>query len=170
MLGLDIDPYDELKSSGLARLNTMPSARAPMSRRCSLARFTSGPCSPRETVISWYRPLGPSRYDANVDARKLLLDRPWTHWRDALVAELSQAHPDLAALATRIDITRYGHAMAMPTPGTLAQLWPLSQGARAIGQERLSFAHADWSGYSIFEEAFTRGHWAGLAAAGRAAA
>jgi len=27
------------------------------------------------------------------------------------------------------------------------------------------FAHADWSGYSVFEEAFTRGHAAGLAAA-----
>jgi len=26
---------------------------------------------------------------------------------------------------------------------------------------RLAFAHADWSGYSIFEEAFTRGHFAG---------
>ena len=27
---------------------------------------------------------------------------------------------------------------------------------------RLAFAHADWSGYSIFEEAFTRGHLAGM--------
>ena len=23
---------------------------------------------------------------------------------------------------------------------------------------RLAFAHADWAGYSVFEEAFTRGH------------
>jgi hypothetical protein len=28
--------------------------------------------------------------------------------------------------------------------------------------DRLAFAHADWSGYSVFEEAFTRGHAAGL--------
>jgi hypothetical protein len=28
---------------------------------------------------------------------------------------------------------------------------------------RLLFAHADWSGYSIFEEAFTRGHLAASA-------
>lgn len=27
---------------------------------------------------------------------------------------------------------------------------------------RLAFAHADWAGYSVFEEAFTRGHAAGL--------
>ncbi|MBV2157144.1 MAG: hypothetical protein KUL89_01690, partial [Achromobacter denitrificans] len=31
------------------------------------------------------------------------------------------------------------------------------------GTQRLLFAHADWSGYSVFEEAFTRGHAAGLA-------
>jgi len=31
--------------------------------------------------------------------------------------------------------------------------------------ERLSFAHSDWAGYSVFEEAFTLGHEAGLSAA-----
>ncbi len=30
---------------------------------------------------------------------------------------------------------------------------------------RLRFAHSDWSGYSVFEEAFTRGHAAGMRAA-----
>jgi hypothetical protein len=29
---------------------------------------------------------------------------------------------------------------------------------------RLSFAHSDWAGYSVFEEAFTLGHGAGTAA------
>ena len=33
-------------------------------------------------------------------------------------------HPDLARLATRIEITRYGHAMAIPTPGLLGQIGP----------------------------------------------
>lgn len=127
--------------------------------------------TPRETVITWYRPLGPSRHDAGLDGRRQLLDKPWTYWRDALVSELSPAHPDLPSRATRVEITRYGHAMAMPTPGTLARLWPLSEGGRrAIESGRLSFAHADWSGYSIFEEAFTRGHWAGMSVAGRGAA
>jgi hypothetical protein len=27
-----------------------------------------------------------------------------------------------------------------------------------ISHERLSFAHSDWAGYSVFEEAFTMGH------------
>lgn len=125
--------------------------------------------TPRGTVLSWYRPLGPSVYDT-ADGRKLLLERPWTGWRDDLLAELSVPHPDLPSLATRIDITRYGHAMSIPHPGLLARIGPqrsasddAHRGSVAAG--RLSFAHADWSGYSIFEEAFSRGHVAGAALA-----
>jgi len=113
--------------------------------------------TPRGTVLSWYRPLGPSGYDTG-DGRQLLLERPWTAWRDELLAELSVPHPDLPALATRVEITRYGHAMSIPRPGLLAQIG--AHGDR-VAAGRLSFAHADWSGYSIFEEAFTRGHIAG---------
>ncbi|MDM0075260.1 FAD-dependent oxidoreductase [Variovorax sp. J2P1-59] len=119
--------------------------------------------TPRATVLSWYRPLGPSAFDG-ADGRRQLLDRPWTGWRDDLLAELSVPHPDLPDVATRIDITRYGHAMAIPAPGLLRQLGALSaRGPGLVGTERLAFAHGDWSGYSIFEEAFTRGHLAGTA-------
>ncbi|CAN7675932.1 FAD-dependent oxidoreductase [Variovorax paradoxus] len=123
--------------------------------------------TPRGTVLSWYRPLGPSRHDG-ADGRRLLLDRPWTGWRDDLLAELSVPHPDLPALATRIEITRYGHAMSIPRPGLLAQIGaqrmpPDAAHRGRVVAGRLSFAHADWSGYSIFEEAFTRGHVAGAA-------
>ncbi|AMM26728.1 FAD-dependent oxidoreductase [Variovorax sp. PAMC 28711] len=115
--------------------------------------------TPAATVLSWYRPLGPSTYDMG-DGRRQLLERPWAGWRDELLAELSVPHPELPALATRVDITRYGHAMAMPAPGLLRQLG--SQPAPAtVAAGRLAFAHADWSGYSVFEEAFTRGHLAG---------
>jgi monoamine oxidase len=112
--------------------------------------------TPAATVLSWYRPLGRSGYD-HADGRRLLLDRPWTAWRDELLAELSVPHPDLAGLATRIEITRYGHAMAVPVPGLLGQIGPRD----LVIAGRLVFAHSDWSGYSIFEEAFTRGHLAG---------
>ncbi|CAN7557098.1 FAD-dependent oxidoreductase [Variovorax paradoxus] len=123
--------------------------------------------TPRGTVLSWYRPLGPSRHDS-ADGRRLLLERPWTGWRDDLLAELSVPHPDLPALATRIEITRYGHAMSIPRPGLLAQIGaqrmpPDAAHRGRVVAGRLSFAHADWSGYSIFEEAFTRGHVAGAA-------
>ena len=77
-------------------------------------------------------------------------------------------NPDLAAKVTRIDITRYGHAMAMPIPGftDINRLWRTSNNDTALLQskqyplthERLNFAHSDWAGYSVFEEAFTLGH------------
>ncbi|MDM0014191.1 FAD-dependent oxidoreductase [Variovorax sp. J22P168] len=114
--------------------------------------------TPRATVLSWYRPLGPSQWDVG-DGRRRLLDQPWTTWRDELLAEFAAPHPDLAELATRIDITRYGHAMAIPAPGWLARTGTPA----AVRAGRLAFAHADWSGYSIFEEAFTRGHLAAAA-------
>ena len=110
------------------------------------------PDSPR--VLSWYHALG----DAP-DARTALLQQPWQHWAELLFEELREAHPDLRATTTRIAITRYGHAMSMPRPGLMRQL----HAARATTPQAgpLLFAHADWSGYSVFEEAFTRGHLAG---------
>ncbi len=106
-------------------------------------------------MITWYRPLGDEP-----DGRRRLLDQPWNAWRDELLAELDAPHPDLAAKATRVEVTRYGHAMAIPVPGTRAA-WP---GHAALRTDRLSFAHSDWAGYSVFEEAFTLGHAAGSSA------
>lgn len=125
------------------------------------------------TVLSYYQALGDWP-----DGRQALLERPWQQWRDAILASLAQAHPDIYERATHIALTRYGHAMAMPLPGTLNFLSKISpnrlpaKGQKLSKQEypdsaptphtnRLWFAHADWSGYSVFEEAFTRGHSAG---------
>nr|WP_295783928.1 FAD-dependent oxidoreductase [Rhodoferax sp.] len=125
---------------------------------------------------------GASAPAIGVEGRKLLLDKPWAAWRDDILLELALAHPDLAAKATRLDIMRYGHAMAIPTPNANSQigLWPSSvmreqlskkeqMGSKqaaahypvrpALAWERLRFAHSDWAGYSVFEEAFTAGHW-----------
>ena len=129
---------------------------------------------PGPTVLTYYRALGDVP-----DGRAQLLARPWTHWRDAVVAELSAAHPDLAAKTEHIALVRHGHAMAVPTPGTLAQVaalrasvQPARSGRSARSADlalafadapRLAFAHTDWSGYSVFEEAFTLGHAAGTA-------
>ncbi|MGM9428644.1 FAD-dependent oxidoreductase [Hydrogenophaga sp. MI9] len=114
----------------------------------SLARVTG----PR--VWTWYRPLG----DESA-GRQNLLQQPWTHWSDQALAELSVPHPDLPGHVTEVSVTRYGHAMAIPAPGSLYE-GPTQDG-------RLCFAHADWAGYSVFEEAFTRGHLAGQQAAQR---
>jgi hypothetical protein len=122
---------------------------------------------PGATVLTHYRALGDGQQ------RQLLLDRPWEHWRDDILAELALAHPDLPHKATRIDITRYGHAMATPAPQNKSQIGhtPLWNKRIALSKKEryrlrhgsLTFAHSDWVGYSVFEEAFTLGHAAGEA-------
>ncbi|MBC5782721.1 FAD-dependent oxidoreductase [Ramlibacter sp. USB13] len=101
--------------------------------------------APGPTVLSWYCAPGEA-------ARGDVLRLPWTHWRERVLAELSVPHPEFARTVTHVAVARYGHAMAIPVPGTLAAL----PQPRASG--RLRFAHSDWAGYSIFEEAFTLGH------------
>lgn len=118
---------------------------------------------PGATVLTCYHALGDLP-----DGRRQLLEQPWTHWRDRIVAELQQPHPELLLRATRLEITRYGHAMPVPVPGTLARLqrlpWRQAGERPVLGTRRLQFAHSDWSGYSVFEEACTQGHVAGRAA------
>ena len=110
---------------------------------------------PGATVLTHYRALG-NVAGGPAKGREQLLQQPWSQWRDEILRELSVAHPDIARKATRIDITRYGHAMAIPVPdgqGRVGQVPP------AWG--RIRFAHSDWAGYSVFEEAFALGHLAG---------
>ncbi|KQM79578.1 FAD-dependent oxidoreductase [Xylophilus sp. Leaf220] len=124
--------------------------------------------TPGPTVLTCYLALGDL-----AGGRAALLDRPWQAWRDAVLAELAAPHPDIAERATRIKITRYGHAMAVPVPGTLQRigLQPARNAGHTLSKKehdgpahgRLRFAHSDWSGYSVFEEAFSRGHAAGSA-------
>ena len=129
------------------------------------------------TVLTYYQALGD-----RADGRQQLATQPWQHWADAALAALAVPHPDLRQRATRVEVTRYGHAMAVPTPGLLTVLSQIGlsrlPGKRSAlskaehssdvptpATARLLFAHSDWSGYSVFEEAFTRGHAAGWAAA-----
>lgn len=130
------------------------------------------------TVLSYYQALGDLP-----QGREQLATQPWEHWAIAALATLGVPHPDLAHRATRVEVTRYGHAMAIPTPGLLGVLSqiglqrPAGMRKQLLNGERapwlptpttarLAFAHSDWSGYSVFEETFTRGHAAGGVAAG----
>ena len=128
---------------------------------------------PGATVLTYYRALGDAA-GGPLAARQLLLHKPWAAWRDEIVAELSAAHPDLAAHVTKLEVTRYGHAMAIPVPNSEGQIGlqgpqnvrtQLSKTERiavdpARSWEHLRFAHSDWAGYSVFEEAFVAGHTA----------
>lgn len=86
--------------------------------------------------------------------RESLLTMPWRERSARVIAELAVAHPDLPGKVRRVDLMRYGHAMSIPVPGIR------SHAALHVLQAptgRLSFAHADLSGYSVFEEACFHG-------------
>ncbi len=116
--------------------------------------LSASPSPGGPTVLTWYRALGSDRA-----AAQQLLDAPWTHWRDLMLAELSAPHPDMAHKLVQLDVMRHGHAMSVPTPGTASsvQAGPLA----ALGQNgitpKIAYAHSDLAGYSVFEEAYTAG-------------
>ena len=133
--------------------------------------------SRQPTVLSYYQALGDWE-----QGRQQLLGQPYEFWRERIVGTLSGPHSDLLLRATRMEITRYGHAMPIPRVGdqqVLSQIALQSNSNKrrvllngehlellpAPVSGRLVFAHSDWAGYSVLEEAFTRGHHAGLWAA-----
>ena len=118
---------------------------------------------PGPTVLTAYWALGDGDRAALARQRQALLDEPWQRWARRVIDDIARAHPDLPAKTARIDLMRYGHAMAIPKPGLRG-----SAALRALARPatpRLHFAHSDLAAYSIFEEAFTLGHAAGVAAA-----
>lgn len=106
------------------------------------------------TVLSYYRAFG----DDPSAGRRELLNRDWTHWRDAIVADLAVAHPDLPARLREVRIMRYGHAMAIPSPGVRSAPW---LAALRQTRGRIHHGHGDLSAYSVFEEAYDQGLAAG---------
>ena len=130
------------------------------------------------TVLTCYRALGGTlAAQTPRAARQQLLGTPWDQLRDQTLATLARAHADIYEKATRVDVMRYGHAMAIPKPGAQTVLsrighWRSPHAHQQLSKneysgtlptpstQRLHFAHSDWSGYSVFEEAFTRGLWA----------
>jgi predicted NAD/FAD-binding protein len=105
----------------------------------------------RETVLTYYLPLSGM---APAEGRRLLLERTWHDWAEAIFADLSRPHPEIRRLTANLDIFRWGHAMVRPRPGFLLG------GEResvAAGFGRIHPAHSDLSGFSLFEEAQYRG-------------
>ncbi len=84
------------------------------------------------------------------EARRWMATRPWSGWRDEIIADLARAHPNIAECVQRIDVMRWGHAMARPTPGLIGRVERLREWK--VG-ERVFVAHADMSGMSLMEEA-----------------
>ena len=95
-----------------------------------------------QAVWTYYWALSQS---SPTESRQALLTRDWAWWSDAILQDLERAHADIRACVSHMDIMRFGHAMARPTPGFLSVKPPQVDG--------LYFANSDLSGFSIFEEA-----------------
>ncbi len=114
------------------------------------------------TVLTYYRALHEL---APAEGRRMLLETPREAWAEGILAELERVHPDIRQLTTRLDLVRYGHAMRRPVPGSL--FGGEREKLLAFRHPRIALAHADLSGFSLFEEAQYRGVLAALRAFGR---
>jgi glycine/D-amino acid oxidase-like deaminating enzyme len=82
--------------------------------------------------------------------RRLLLEKDWAYWKEAILHDLERVHSDIRKCVSRIDIMRMGHAMVRPVPGSI---FSAERQRLARRQGRILFANSDVSGISIFEEA-----------------
>jgi hypothetical protein len=103
------------------------------------------------TVWTFYWALAEG---APASIRKMLLEKDWNCWKEAILHDLERVHSDIRPCVSRIDLMRFGHAMARPKPGAI-----FSEERRQLAtlEGRLLFANSDLSGFSIFEEAQYRG-------------
>ena len=104
------------------------------------------------TVLTYYRPYADGDPAA---ARRALLGASWMSLRDDVLRDLARPHPELAREVRRLDVMRYGHAMVRPEAGFVCGGALAAAGAALAGPVHL--AHADLSGFSLFEEAFDWG-------------
>ncbi|KAB2964495.1 NAD(P)/FAD-dependent oxidoreductase [Zoogloea sp.] len=112
---------------------------------------------PPRTVFTAYRALADR---SPADARRWLESASAASLYEMASEELRRVYggPTLWRLTRAVEITLRGHGMACPVPGTLSNA---GLGALRQARGRLLFAHADLSGYSVFEEA---AHWGDQAA------
>lgn len=102
--------------------------------------------SPGPTVWTYYWALtGQSE-----NSRQKLLETSRESWAEHILTDLARAHPDIRSKVEQLDIWRWGHAMSKPRPGWI---WSLARQELAASHGRVHLAHADLSGFSIFEEA-----------------
>jgi hypothetical protein len=114
---------------------------------------------PDKTVFSAYLALSDRTPD---EARKWMMTASPDELVEAAARDLKTAYGwAFAPCVERVEITLRGHAMAAPLPGFRS-----NAGARALREADgpILFAHADLSGFSVFEEAA----WWGIRAAGLA--
>jgi len=103
------------------------------------------------TVLTYYHAFCDS--DTR-EARARLLAGTWQQWAEAVLADMSRAHPNMRSLVERLDVMRWGHAMVRPRTGFV---WSSARQKAAEPFRGIHFANADLSGIALFEEAYYHG-------------
>ncbi len=103
------------------------------------------------TVWTYYHALTSG---TPAEARRTLAALSWSDAAELVLRDLERAHPALRRVVERVDLRRFGHAMARPEPGFLSAPW-----RRALTAARgpIWYGHSDLSGLSLFEEAQDHG-------------
>ena len=84
-------------------------------------------------------------------ARIRALTKTHQEWCEDVITELELTHSDIRERIERIDVSLWGHAMAIPKVGFLKRI------NQMVENKNFIFAHTDHAGVSIFEEAFYQG-------------
>jgi hypothetical protein len=119
------------------------------------------------TVLTHYWALGGRSAAELAAGRARLLGADWRDWAREVLLDLARAQPDVVGKVRGIELARYGHAMSVPVVGVRGSAALAALSAPARSGQRVHFAHADLSGYSVFEEAFFHGERAAADAARR---
>jgi monoamine oxidase len=104
-----------------------------------------------ETIWTYYQPFADSNPEL---ARYRLAAATQEGAWDAVLAELSGAHPDLGVKVKRMDVWHWGHAMVRPVPGFITGS-ERRKAAEPFGA--IHFAHTDLSGLPLLDEAHFHG-------------
>lgn len=107
---------------------------------------------PRRRILTHYWPI------INLpqsEARKMLQNLKREDWLEQVLDELKPIYPELASYTQQAHVWIWGHGMVAPTTGLLSS-GQLQKASSPI-QNRIFFAHTDYSGISVFEEAFDQG-------------
>lgn len=118
------------------------------------------PEGPHSLTFYWALPTDPAD---PVAARRHALASTYADWLTLVLTELDLMHPGLAGQVTAADLWVWGHGMVAPTPG---YVWGAARqrAAQPWLSGRVHLAHTDYSGVSVFEEAFHQGRRAAQAA------
>ena len=108
-------------------------------------------------TLTFYAALTPDIHEQ----RSLLLKEGWEFWARVVLEEMERMHPNIRRQIERIDIRKWGHAMAAARPGSV---WGSDREAMRRPFGPIHFAGADIGGSPVFEQAARTGVQAAEAA------